>query len=299
MGYGVRIYSGIDEWSAWSLCSFVERHGVEHPVKSLEAMPELTKHWSCAFAIRPFLENHLELTRSYPRQWVHGPHEAVRRLPSEGTRPLLPWSPRVKASTDDPQIGIELLNALRHDSSETICRSVTNHLNDISKSHPDLVVEVLSRWTKESVPVDPRMVKHALRTLIKQGHAGALALLGYSTSPEVEIVYFTCTPGSIELVDNIQLAAELKSTSGVNQRLVVDFVVHHVNAPGATSPKVFKWTTLNLAPGFDPPAPSPLTADLPVVSKSWTWTVTPSAYASGEIVSSTPWLATPPMPEKR
>ncbi len=240
--------SGIDGWSAWPLCSFVERHGVEQPVISLEAMPELTKHWSCEFAIRPFLENHLDLTRSYLRRWVLDPHEAVRRLPSEGTRPLLPWGPRVKALTADPQIGLELLSALRHDPSETVRRSVANHLNDVSKSHPDLVVEVLSAWSDEANPIDHRMIGHALRTLVKQGHAGALALLGYTTNPEVKVVSFTCTPSPIDLGNHIELVAELTSSSEDDQRLVIDFVVHHVNASGATSPKVFKWTTLNLAP---------------------------------------------------
>ena len=30
---------------------------------------------------------------------------------------------------------------------------------------------------------------------------------------------------------------------------MVDFVIHHVNARGATSPKVFKWSVVDLAPG--------------------------------------------------
>ena len=44
-------------FAAWPLCSFVERHGVDHPTESLVAMPTLTKRWSCEFAIRPFLDN--------------------------------------------------------------------------------------------------------------------------------------------------------------------------------------------------------------------------------------------------
>jgi hypothetical protein len=48
---------------------------------------------------------------------------------------------------------------------------------------------------------------------------------------------------------HIELIADVVSTSSGPQRLVVDFVVHHVNASGATSPKVFKWTTVDLAPG--------------------------------------------------
>ena len=47
---------------------------------------------------------------------------------------------------------------------------------------------------------------------------------------------------------HVELGAELRSVATERQRLVVDFVVHHVNASGATSPKVFKWTTVDLGP---------------------------------------------------
>jgi 3-methyladenine DNA glycosylase AlkC len=239
--------AGVDAWAAWPLCSFVERHGVDHPEASLAAMPILTKRWSCEFAIRPFLEQHLELSRRYLRQWVVDDDEAVRRLPSEGTRPFLPWGPKVAALIDDPQIGIEFLTALRHDPSETVRRSVANHLNDLTKFEPDLVVELLQAWIGESEPVDPKMVSHALRTLVKRGDPGALELLGFSSDPEIVVSVFTCAPTEVKMGDQIVLETTLTSTGSGQQRLVVDFVVHHVNANGATSPKVFKWTNVTLA----------------------------------------------------
>lgn len=240
---------GLDAWAAWPLCSFVERHGVDWPDESLEAMTTLTQLWSCEFAIRPFLDAHLELTREYMRTWVTDPRETVRRLPSEGSRPLLPWGPKVRALIDDPQIGIEALTALRHDPSETVRRSVANHLNDVAKAHPDLVVELLAGWVDESRPVDDRMVRHALRTLVKRGHTGALGLLGYTTEPEIDVTSFVCEPSTVHLGDHIELTVELSSTSGETQLLVIDFVIHHVNASGVTSPKVFKWATHTIEPG--------------------------------------------------
>jgi len=203
----------VDGWAGWPLCSFVERHGVDSPVASLGAMPHLTKRWSCEFAIRPFLDAHLELTRGYLRRWALDPDEAVRRLPSEGTRPLLPWGPNVAALADDPGIGLELLQLLRHDESETVRRSVANHLNDVTKNDPDLVVGLLNDWTSEDDPVDDRMVRHALRTLVKKGHPGALALLGLTTEPLIADVRFRCTPEKVSLGDQIELRAEFTSTS--------------------------------------------------------------------------------------
>ncbi len=242
----------VGEWAAWPLCSFVERHGADWPTESLDAMSSLTKAFSCEFAIRPFLEHHLELTRTYLHRWAEDPDEAVRRLPSEGTRPLLPWGPKVQALLDDPSIGIEVLHRLKYDPSETVRRSVANHLNDVAKADPDLVVKVLAGWKADSgltEELDERMVRHALRTLVKNGHLPALELLGFTTDPKIEVPSFNCSPQSIKLGSSIELAAELRSTAKTQQLLVVDFVVHHVLASGATSPKVFKWTTQRLEPG--------------------------------------------------
>jgi len=239
----------IEGFAAWPLCSFVERHGIAYPDLSLDAMPELTVKWSCEFAIRPFLDRHLDLTRSYLRDWVTDPDESVRRLPSEGTRPLLPWGPRVAALMDNPEIGLEILRELRHDPSETVRRSVGNHLNDISKADPALVVETIGDWLDDDEPVDARMISHALRTLVKRGDSPALALLGYDTDPLLDVGRFSCAPAVVEIGDDIELIADIVSTSDAEQHVVVDFVVHHVHASGSTSPKTFKWSNLRLGAG--------------------------------------------------
>lgn len=239
----------INQWAAWPLCSVIERHGLDHPTESLAAMEHLTKAWTCEFAIRPFLDQHLELTRGFLRTWTASTNEHVRRLPSEGTRPLLPWGPKVAAITADPTIGIEFLDALRDDETELVRRSVANHLNDIAKSHPDLVVETLIRWADSDRPMDDKHVRHSLRTLVKKGHPGALQLLGFTTDPQIQIGGFTCTPEEVELGQHIELATTITSVSTEDQLLVIDFVVHHQTSRGTPSPKVFKWKTVSLTPG--------------------------------------------------
>lgn len=239
---------GVDGFTAWPLCSFVERHGLVDPPASLAAMERLTRRFSCEFAVRPFLEHHLELTLESLREWAVSTDEAVRRLPSEGTRPHLPWGPKVQALLDDPEIGIGLLMTLRHDSSETVRRSVANHLNDIARNHPDRVVEICREWSDDP-EIEPSMIRHALRSLVKKGDPGALAVLGFTTSPEVDVGSFTIDPAALSLGESVTLAATLASTATTHQRLVVDFVVHHIGASGATAPKVFKWTTVELGAG--------------------------------------------------
>ena len=238
----------VEGFTAWPLCSFVERHGLADAPASLAAMERLTRRFSCEFAVRPFLEDHLELTLASMRSWTSSSDETVRRLPSEGTRPHLPWGPNVQALLDDPEIGIELLQELRHDTSETVRRSVANHLNDIARRHPDRVVEICRSWSADP-QVEGSMIRHALRTLVKKGDPGAMALLGFTTSPEVAIEAFDVEPAVLSLGESIALTATITSSAAVDQRLVVDFVVHHVGASGAATPKVFKWATIDLAPG--------------------------------------------------
>ncbi len=238
----------VDGWAAWPLATVVELFGPSRPSEALDAMEHVTKRMSCEFAVRPFLRDHYDATYARLLEFTDHNDERVRRLPSEGTRPRLPWGMNVQRLLDDPRPGLALLHRLRHDPSETVRRSVANHLNDVAKSHPALVVETVAAWLDQP-ETDRRMVSHALRTLIKRGEPGALCVMGFTTEPQVFIERFDVSPAVVDMGAHITIAADLQSLADGPQRLVVDFVVHHVNASGATSPKVFKWTTVDLGPG--------------------------------------------------
>lgn len=238
----------IGGFAAWPLCTFVEVFGTDDPEASLPAMEHLTKRMSCEFAIRPFLRDHWDMAYAQLMEFTGHENEHVRRLPSEGSRPRLPWGMGIPRLKQDPEPGLALIEQLRHDPSETVRRSVANHLNDIAKDHPDIVTKTLRRWSREPA-TDPKMVSHALRTLVKNGDAGALRVLGFTTDPEIEVERFEVQPTVVEMGDRIELTATVRSMAKKPQRLVIDFVIHHVNASGATSPKVFKWTTLDLESG--------------------------------------------------
>ncbi len=239
----------IGGFAAWPLCTFVEVFGVDDPEASLPAMEHLTKRASCEFAIRPFLRDHWDLAYAQLLAFTEHEDEAVRRLPSEGTRPRLPWGAGVPRLKRDPGPGLTLIERLRHDPSETVRRSVANHLNDVSKDHPATVVETINRWVAEDPPVDKKLASHALRTLVKQGDAGALEALGFTTDAAVTVDGFSVSPRIVEMGDRLELEVRLRSAASEVQRLVVDFVIHHVNASGGLSPKVFKWATVDLQPG--------------------------------------------------
>jgi len=104
-----------DSMDAWPLCSVVERHGLADVDASLAAMEQLTRSFSCEFAIRPFLLEHFDQTIAECRRWTTSPVPAVRRLASEGTRPYLPWGTGVKRLIAEPEVGIGLISSRVHD----------------------------------------------------------------------------------------------------------------------------------------------------------------------------------------
>lgn len=107
----------------------------------------------------------------------------VRRLVSEGTRPRLPWVPRLRAFQEDPRPVVALLELLKDDTERYVQRSVANNLNDIAKDHPELAVEICDRWSIGAPPGRLWIVKHALRSLVKKGHRGALETMGVGARP--------------------------------------------------------------------------------------------------------------------
>lgn len=244
-------HSGTDGVSAgfryWPYAHFVEDYGGEHFATSVRAMREITQRFSAEFAVRPFIAREPQRTIAWLTEQLEHPSVHVRRWVSEGTRPRLPWGMRLQALVEDPSPTLPLLEALKDDPEEYVRRSVANHLNDIAKDHPDVVVKVAKEWWRDGDEDRRRLVRHALRTLVKQGHPGALGVLGFS-APKADLVRWHADD-EVVLGGALQLEAVLRSTSKKKQRLLVDFAIHHQKANGTTAPKVFKWTERELAPG--------------------------------------------------
>lgn len=227
---------------------FVAEYGLDHFAVSMQAHYEITQRFTAEFSIRPFLKRYPDLTLAQLRIWATDASEHVRRLVSEGTRPRLPWAPRLPAFQADPTPTLALLERLKDDPSLYVRRSVANHLNDIGKDHPQHLLEVAQRWQPGASPERQWLIRHALRSLVKQGHPEALALMGFGQDATVEIHGAQITPAQAPLGSHVTLTCEVHNPTDVPQRVLVDFRVHYVKANGRTSPKVFKLKTLHLPP---------------------------------------------------
>lgn len=229
------------------LPDFVGQYGRAHFELSMQALKTFTKLGSAEFAVREFLRVDLTSTLSVMRDWSLDEDEHVRRLASEGSRPRLPWSFKLQAIVDDPRLTYPILANLAQDPSLYVRKSVANHLNDVSKDHPEWLLDALATWPRDQAH-PAWIVKRALRTLVKAGHPGALSQLGASDEVLLEVMLFEVSPISLSLGGRLTLSVELQSQSEKPQKLVVDYRVHYVKKSGGTSPKVFKLKELTLEP---------------------------------------------------
>jgi 3-methyladenine DNA glycosylase AlkC len=230
---------------------FVADYGLECFEISMRAQYELTQRFTAEFSIRAYLERYPEKTLARLREWAVDPNVHVRRLVSEGTRPRLPWAPRLRRFQEDPTPVLELLERLKDDPEEYVRRSVANNLNDISKDHPARVVQVARRWWKDAGDDRKRLVRHALRTLVKAGDEGALGVLGYVRDTPASIGSVVCSPDTVEIGGKIRIEVEVENPSEEEAPVLVDLRVHFVKANGSTSAKVFKGAMVTMAPGAD------------------------------------------------
>jgi 3-methyladenine DNA glycosylase AlkC len=230
------------------LPDYVGLYGLDDFDASMEALEFFTTFGSAEFAVREFLRRDLHRTLGVMEKWSRSENEHVRRLASEGCRPRLPWSFRLEALIADPAPVSPILDNLKSDASLYVRKSVANHLNDITKDHPDWVLKRLRSW-----PLDDArtawIARRALRTLIKRGDPQALALIGAGETPRVQVRRFELQPRKLTLGSRLTLISEIASTSDQPQRLVIDYAIHYVKKSGVTSAKVFKWKEVTLAPG--------------------------------------------------
>jgi len=278
--------SGVSGWMLMPVADYITCRILQHPLQhhqlGMELLKACTKRFSAEFAVRPLLRDMPEQTMAYMYEWLSDPNLHVRRLVSEGTRPMLPWGVRLHAFVDNPQLILPLLKQLRDDDSEYVRRSVANSLNDIAKHHPNLVADIAEKWWQEGNKNRIKLLKHACRTLIKNGHPKVLLLLGYAPA-KLSKVSLTLKHDEVPHGTHQEIELRLKNALNTPQKLLIDYVVYHQKANGSLLPKVFKWKSVDLAAkNASPDVSSNDTGEL-VVTKSHSFkAVTTRKYYSGE-----------------
>lgn len=239
---------GIRGWAVMPMSELVGLRCSEGFDLALEAQRQMTGRFSSEFGIRYSILEDAERAMAAISGWTTDRNYHVRRLATEGIRPRLPWAMQLPMFIADPTPILPVLEALKDDESEYVRRSVANNLNDISKDHPDLAAQIAADWMKDADRQRERLVRHACRSLVKAGHAGALEALGYGPA-EVDVLPIRLTSPRVDFGKVLEFEVSLVSTGSKPQQLVVDYALHLRKANGRTAPKVFKLKTFTLEPG--------------------------------------------------
>jgi hypothetical protein len=160
---------------------------------------------------------------------------------------------RLPTFVQNPNHTLPLLHQLKYDDELYVRKSVANHLNDISKHHPKVVVDTLTQWEKNCPTVHQDKInwikRHALRTLIKKGDKSALKLMGVKGDAKVKLGMLQLKKSKLKLGDKLEFDFDLTSLGKGKQKIVIDYLIHFKKANGTTKPKVYKLKTVNLGSG--------------------------------------------------
>ncbi|PKG25494.1 DNA alkylation repair protein [Niallia nealsonii] len=215
---------------------YVEVYGREYWEESISALEYFTEYSTSEFAVRPYLLLDQTTMLDQMKIWAKSENEHIRRLASEGCRPRLPWGMSIPALKKDPFPILPILEMLKADESLYVRKSVANSLNDISKTHPDLMIEIAQRWYGHN-PHTNWIIKHASRTLLKKGDIRALRIFGYQNSEGVEITDFICRGTTLRIGESLNFS--FQAASAYEKKLRIEYAIDYVKANGKRNRKVF------------------------------------------------------------
>ncbi|MGP5047314.1 DNA alkylation repair protein [Glutamicibacter ardleyensis] len=123
------------------------------------------REWAWMTA-RPTLTAHLIESITVLSVWTGTDSERIRRFTSEALCPRGVWAKHIAALKHDPELGLQILEPLRSDTSRYVQDSVANWINDASKTQPEWVGQFADRWLQESpTPETTRIVSRGLRSI--------------------------------------------------------------------------------------------------------------------------------------
>lgn len=218
---------------------YLEKNAINYIDDVLEILPEITKLFSAEFCIRPFIQQNPTLIYQEVRKYTKHADERVRRLASEGLRPLLPWGKKIPYLTENYHKNIEILELLIEDNSLYVRKSVANHLNDISKLDPELVLNFAKRWKNSSKEIN-WVLEKGLRTLTANQNQKALSILGIETKFKINKVESLYNNEPITLGEDKQLNFIIHFEEETKSKLDIRLIIYYPRLNKQPLRKVFK-----------------------------------------------------------
>lgn len=230
--------SGEDNLAYIFIPDYIELYGIDEYENAVEAIEFTTQFISCEFGIRPFLIKYFDEMMAQMKVWSKHENHKVRRLASEGSRSKLPWAMAVPDLKKNPDLVIEILENLKNDCSDFVRRSVANNLNDITKDHPEKVLEIAKKWKGISKETDA-IIKHGARTLLKQGHPEILKIYGLD-SKNIEVENLEIVTPKVRIGDSLEFSFAIKNNNDSVQTVRLEYGIYYKKSKGHLAKKVFK-----------------------------------------------------------
>lgn len=221
------------------LPDFIELYGLNNYKTSINALEEITQFISCEFAVRPFIIKYKSKMIEQMQVWSKHKEHTVRRLSSEGSRPRLPWAMAIPFLKENPEPILPILERLKKDESESVRKSVANNLNDISKDNPQIVIELAKKWYGKNKETN-WLVKHACRTLLKEGNSELMELFGFGSVDKIKIHDFKIITPKVKIGDNLEFEFKLENLDDKETKIRLEYGLYYQKANGSLSKKVFK-----------------------------------------------------------
>lgn len=225
---------------------YVEVYGLDHLDESIKALEEMTKHSSSEFAIRPFIIKFENPVMQVMLEWSKDQNKHVRRLASEGCRSRLPWAMALPAFKKDPKLIIPILENLKDDDSLYVRKSVANNINDITKDNPEVALVLCEKWYGKGVHTN-WIVKHGLRTLLKNGNERALQIIGFDDKARFEVEALQLSEQKVKIGGSFSFEFQVSNLEPKVAFAKVGFVVSYQKANGSLSDKIFHVTEKQFA----------------------------------------------------
>ncbi len=239
---------GLSGVALWPLTHYISIYGLEYFDQSMEALKEMTKLFTSEFAVRAFFLQDQKRFLKIIKEWMKDDNEHVRRLVSEGLRPLLPWGVKLEAVARDPMITWGILDALKNDPSEYVRKSVANHINDHTKNHPEFVIEKLMQWhlsEKKTKEVD-WVIRHGSRSLIKKGYLKSFVFHGVE-GQLIEVGQQKILTKKVNLGESLKVRLVVENKSHKIATVILDHEIYLLKKNKSHTIKIFKGKKIKLA----------------------------------------------------
>ena len=224
---------------------FVEVYGQDKTNWEISvcALERYTPYSSSEFAVRQFIINDEKRMMKQMYAWSKNKNEHVRRLASEGCRPALPWGQALTKYKKDPSPILPILEQLKADPSQYVRKSVANNINDISKTHPDLIAKLAKDWFGKNEYTN-WIVKHGCRTLLKKGNHEVLAVFGFHDVSSINIDDIFLEKTAVLIGEDITFSFSVFVTKAAKVRL--EYGIDYIKSNGKKNRKIFQISEITM-----------------------------------------------------